>query len=117
MNWKFWQKNNASDSGAPPAVKLPKPKELSQQVGIFLITKLKEDPDWVWTLKMVTCPQPDNKYVVSMRIYNPQDALLAGVAVANYHSLDAHADLILFEGSYNKSAGVVDVARRLKQAA
>ncbi len=120
MNWKFWQKNGESINGGErphQPEKLPKPKELHQQVGIFLITRLKEDPDWIWGLKMVSCPMPEKKHVARIRIYNPHDAAATGVAVINYHSLDDHAELIIFEGLFNKSAGAVDVARPMKEAA
>ncbi len=45
MNWKFWKKTG-TDS-------LPKPKELTSDLGKYLVVNLQYDPDWIWQLKMV----------------------------------------------------------------
>ena len=49
MNWKFWEKKGEGTQ----VKKLPRPKELPSSVGRFLMVNLKQDPDWVWSLRCV----------------------------------------------------------------
>ncbi|MEE4605936.1 MAG: hypothetical protein V2J65_31965 [Desulfobacteraceae bacterium] len=118
MNWKFWKKqNHRENSGGTKEAKLARPKELPDRVGRFLVTQLKEDPDWVWSLKCAIRPKADEKNVFEVRIFNPATAAKKGVAVANFHSLDAHPDIILFFGSFNKNTDSVQLEKTLKNAA
>ena len=99
MNWKFWEKKNLHESSdGTKEVKLARPKELPDRVGRYLVTQLKEDPDWVWSLKCALRPKGDEKNVFDVRIFDPATAAGKGMAVANFQSLDAHLDLILFFG-------------------
>ena len=96
---------------------MARPKELPDRVGRFLVTQLKEDPDWVWSLKCAIRPKADEKNVFEVRIFNPATAAKKGVAVANFHSLDAHPDIILFFCSFNKNTVSVQLEKTLKNAA
>jgi len=118
MNWKFWQKEkNGENSSGTKEVKLAKPKDLPDRVGMHMVTQLKEDPDWVWNLKCVMRPKPDEKRAFEVRIFNPADAMRQGVVIKNFDSLDDHADLILFFGWFSKDTGLVKIEKRLQKVA
>ncbi|UCD81554.1 MAG: hypothetical protein JSW26_09075 [Desulfobacterales bacterium] len=118
MNWKFWQKKNSGASSAGvKEVKLARPKELPDRVGMHLVSRMKEDPDWVWNLRCAMRPKSDEKHVFEIRIFSPADADRKGVVVANFNTLDAHPDMIIFSGSFNKSDGTVQLEKTLKKVA
>lgn len=104
MHWKFWQRqaiNGASPTTAAGA-KLPKPKELPQQLGMYLIVNNKLEPDYVWSLRCVVRPRPERKRYFDFRIFNPLQASGSKFQVVDYTSLDDHPELILFKGRYDK---------------
>jgi hypothetical protein len=118
MNWKFWKKQDDREiSAGTKDAKLTRPKELPDRVGRYLVTQLKEDPDWVWSLKCAIRPRADEKNVFEVRIFNPATAAGKGMVVANFHSLDAHPELILFSGSFNKNTDSVQLEKTLRNAA
>lgn len=118
MNLKFWQKEKHSEnSSGTEEVRLAKPKELPDRVGMYLVTQLKEDPDWVWSLKCAMRPKADEKNVSEIRIFCPATAAREGVSVANFNSLDANPDMILFFGSFNKNTSSVQIEKTLKNVA
>jgi hypothetical protein len=96
MNWKFWQKGGGSEGQA-----LPKPKDLPEAVGRHLVVDRNLDPDWVWTLKAALRPHEDDHAVRDIRIFSPDKADAGNVTVRNYASLDAHPELILYEGWFH----------------
>ena len=108
MNWKFWEKDKSTATSggvgekANPQ-KLSKPKSLPPQIGQHLVAQLKQDPDWVWSLKYVSRSRPDSKYISDFRVFNDFQARDAKVSVKSYASLDDNRGLILFEGWFNKS--------------
>jgi hypothetical protein len=104
MKWNMWRKEK--EAGIDGAV-LPKPKELHQRVGIYLITQLRLDPDYAWTLMQANSPVADSRHLVNFRIYDPLEAQNRGVTVRDYRSLDNHPELVLYSGSLNKKAGAV----------
>ena len=103
LNLKFWEKENGTNSAVKVERKF-RPKELPQAIGLHLIVRLKEDPDWVWTLKFVIQTRADDKHVVNFRIYDPLGARSEDVKVARFESLDGHPELILYEGWFNLSS-------------
>ena len=118
MNWKFWSKEKqTSKLAGTKGIKLAKPKELPDRVGRYLVTKLKEDPDWVWSLKAALRPKADEKDAFEIRIFNPEDAVRKGVAVTDYNVLDAHPDMILFTGWYKKNTDLVKIEKTVKEVA
>ncbi len=106
MSWKFWEKKGKTGAPAGTKVaKLPGPKELPYPVGRVLITELRKDPDRVWQLKAVVRPRPEGgKDAFDVRVFSDGDAATKNVSVKNYNSLDEHADLILFEGWFDKKS-------------
>jgi hypothetical protein len=100
MNWMFW-KNEGQ------ARKLPGPKAIPQAVGSYLVTSANMSPDLVWHLKAVTSPRSDDKNVIDVRVFAAHDAEGSGVKVIDYHSLDDHPALVVFDGWYNKDTHAV----------
>ncbi|MDX1709349.1 MAG: hypothetical protein R3274_12155, partial [Desulfobacterales bacterium] len=100
----------------PKSAKLPKPKDLPERVGMYMVTQLKLDPDWVWSLKGAVRPTAD-KYIMDLRIFDPKDAGVSDVVIANFDDLDRYPEMILFEGSFNKSTGWLDIRRTTNKAA
>ena len=117
MNWKFWQKDRHQGTHTGGEVKLTKPRELPERVGMYLVTKLKLDPDWVWDLKCVMRPKADEKRVFEIKIFNPHTAAGKGINVTNFNTLDQYPELILFHGSFNKNTGSVEVEKPLEKVA
>ncbi len=99
MNWKFWKKSG-------PAT-LSKPKELSSDLGKYLVVNLGYDPDWVWQLKVVmNLPKEGSS---DFRIFDPTMAAMQGVTVKDYTSLDEQKNLVLFDGWYQKDSRELQV--------
>ena len=109
MQLKFWKRtipgNVAPDS---TGTKLPRPRELPQQVGGYLVVREKLDPDWVWALKCVVRRYPERKAQFDFRVFDPAQAKMTGLNVVNFKSLDDHPELILYQGKYNKYAQYAD---------
>jgi len=103
MGWKFWQhdKDSSAQAGSPK-IKLHGPKDLSQQIGMYLITNKKMDPDEVWNLKMVLRPKEEAPARFEFRIFSPQKTDAVGVRVANFNTLESHAELVNFHGWLDK---------------
>ena len=77
---------------------LPRPEMIPDSVGTCLVNELKHDPDYVWKLKAVRRPWPDNRKIYHFRVYEDAEAEKRGVRVVDYFSLDNHPDLILYQG-------------------
>ncbi len=101
MNLKFWQKDASTHKGASSGEKLSKPVELPGPVGRDIVVLLKKDPDWAWKLKCVERLRAGEAHLFDVRIYSPSLASDMQVQVKNFHSLDDHPELILFQGWYN----------------
>lgn len=111
MNWKFWKKDDtASSAGTSP--NLPKPKELPELVGQFLIVESGYDPDWTWALKGALCPRPGSGSAFDIRIFDETIAAQNGVTVKNYDTLDEYPELIIFEGSFDTGSHLVNLAKK-----
>jgi hypothetical protein len=116
-NWKLWETANKNDRRLNlRSAKLPKPKDLPDRIGIHLVTQLKQDPDWVWTLKGVVRPTTE-KHNFEIRIFDPEEAFLSDIIVTDFNALEDFPELILFEGYFNKNTGWVDIKRTADKAA
>ncbi len=103
----FGKKDKPAAGGAVE-MDLPKPKEIQQPLGQHLVVNQQQNPDWVWRLKSVTrAPKGANQ--VDFRIFDPESALSRKLKVENYNSLDAHPDLVLFQGVWDKRTQQVQV--------
>lgn len=110
MNWKFWKKAQPGQSGG--GTRLPGPRDLPQQVGRQLVVVMGEDPDWVWNLRSVARPREGEKNIMDIRIYSTANVVDAGIVIRDYHSLDEHAELILYQGHYQKNGPTVHLEKR-----
>ena len=118
MNWKFWEKKQqGKEISGKKEIKLARPKELPDRVGRYLVTKLKEDPDWVWSLRAAIRPKGEEKDAFEIRIFNPTESDRKGVPIANFNTLDNHPELILFAGWYKKNTEIVIIEKTLKEVA
>lgn len=110
LNKWFAKKQPKPPAGAIP-LRQSKPKELLTAIGRDLVTRMNQDPDWVWALLNVTQSSPDNPHVVLFRVFDPHEAAVRGTTVKNYQSLDEHPELILYHGwvnTRNNAAEVID---------
>jgi len=113
----LFKKGNDTD-GSKPTVRgnLPKPKDLPTPIGRDLVVVRGMDPDLVWRLKCVLLPQDGKKGPFNIRIFNPAALQQKKVTVRNYHSLDDHPDLIMFEGWYDQKNMRGQVSEKEKPA-
>jgi hypothetical protein len=102
MQWKFWKKRSVEHCAISANTKMTRPKELPQQVGGYLVIKEKLDPDWVWSLRCVVRRYPERKSQLDFRVFDPVEADQKGITIANFMSLDAYPEMILYQGFYNK---------------
>ena len=112
MNWKIWKTKTTEDSGKTLPEKLPKPREIPEPVGRHLVVKLKKDPDWVWSLKAVVRQKAEGKSTFDVRVFDDAQVASHKIIVKNYTSLDAHPDLVLYEGWFDKKTGGVEIQER-----
>ena len=110
MNWKFWKKMETAGNGEK-LNRLTKPREIPEAVGRKMIVGMKLDPDAVWALKYVTQPLDNPPKTFAFRLFDPDQAKRSGVAVTDWTALDAHPDLILYKGVYQKETKQVDIER------
>lgn len=83
-------------------LKLSGPKEVPELVGRYMVLQMKKDPNWVWKeLKGVVYPTADKK-AFYCRVYEASKALQASLKVKDWTSLDAHQELVTWEGYFNK---------------
>lgn len=113
MGWKFWEKKQEeTPPGASAVVKYPGPKRIDESIGRFLVVRLQADPDWVWSLKEVERQRPEAKTAFDVRVYDERQTVSKNVMIKNYSSLDAHPDLILYEGWYDKKTMKVQIEEK-----
>ena len=95
--------------------KLPGPKGIPDAVGSTLVVKFNEDPAWTWALKAVMKPK-EGKDLFDVRVFSDSMAGSAKVAVRDYHSLNDHPNLILYDGIYDKKNRKAQLQMRYKKA-
>jgi len=98
----FWKRKDTKGG----EVKLPGPKGIPEMAGRYLVVEEKKDPNWVWNLKGVVRPT-EKKKAFYCRVFSEAQAAQAGVKVKDWHSLDEHPALILWEGHFDTETGTV----------
>jgi hypothetical protein len=97
MSLRFWKKAENKEE------ELSRPKSIPESVGRHLVVKMHKDPDWVWSLKgVVKRRQADSNTKLDFRVFDEGDAASKGVRIKDYKTLDAHPELILFDGWFDK---------------
>jgi len=71
-----------------------------------------KNPDWVWHLKNVMRQRADALSTYDVRVFSQSEAAEKRIDVKNYLTLDAHPELILFEGWFDKSSKKIELAER-----
>ena len=117
MNWKFWKKDNSGGGGSgQSANKLPRPKDLPQEIGRYLVVEENMDPDRVWNWKCVMLSRDGGSALFSFRIFSETAAAEKNVRVRDYMSLDAHEDLILYEGWFDRKSRQFKFEKAIQEA-
>ena len=101
MGWKFWH-NSDKQSSQPKAVILPAPGYLPEPVAKHLVVTMRQEAEWIWSLRAVERPRPQEKKINDVRVFDNARAKMRQLDVKDYNSLDAYPELIAFEGWYNK---------------
>ena len=105
MNWKFWKKEKSSGGGSGQgAKKLPRPKDLPQEIGQYLVVDEGLDPDLVWNWKCVMHSQNGSEVIFDFRIFSEAAAAEQRIRIRDYTSLEGHDDLILYQGWINRKS-------------
>lgn len=104
MNWKFWKKDISGDGSGQVAKKLPRPRDLPQELGRHLVVEDGLDPDRVWGWKCVMHSRDGSSALFDFRIFSETAAADKNVRVRDYTSLDTHDDLILYQGWFDRKS-------------
>ncbi len=113
MMWKFWKKGGEREDVSKAKVqKLPKPKDIPEPVGRYLIVELGQNPDWVWHLKGVVRPRQEEKDRYDVRVFDERKGVEKNVMVKDYTSLDEYPELILYEGWFDKGSYTVHIEEK-----
>lgn len=110
----FWSKApKKEDTVAINVEKLPGPKDIVDLAGSHMVVSMKKDPDWVWKLKSVSRPVAKKQFYC--RVFDDGQAKQAGVTVKDWTSLDAHPELILWEGYCDRETMATRDEKYVKQ--
>jgi len=110
MMLKFWKRETGKgEPSTAKAQKLPRPKDIPEPVGRYLVVNLGKNPDWVWHLKGVVRPRQEGKDSYDVRVFEEGKAAQMNVNVRDYTSLDEHPELILYEGRFDKRSMQVQI--------
>ncbi len=85
------------------------PKDIPELVGRYMVVEMKQDPNFIWTMKGVVRQINNKEYYC--RVYDAGKTAQAGVQVKDWTSLDGPPELILWEGYFDKET---NTARREK---
>jgi len=88
----------------------PAPRKLPGLVSRYLIEKQNKKADWINSLNAVIRPNGEN--TLDIRIFDPTEALIKEVEVKDYATLDAHPELIFFEGKYSEQLKTVELKQK-----
>jgi hypothetical protein len=94
------------------AEKLPGPKGIPSLVGKYLIEKKEREPNWVWRLVGVERKSAKGEQAFDIRLFIGTEAVEKRIKVKDYTSLDAHPELIHYEGWYNKESKQVELEEK-----
>ncbi len=106
----FWKKKNND----PGAEKLPPSKDIAEPVGRYLIAKMSQNPDWVWSLKAAFRPKPEDSNLIDFRVFDGKKAATQNIQIKNFSTLTEHPEFILFEGVFNKRTADVSLMKKEK---
>jgi len=93
----------------PNEKSLPKPEHLPAAVVRYITVILGHNPVWAGRLKGVECPREGQHNIFDIRVFDEGIAVENGVAVENYHTLDSHPELVIFEGWIDRDTNTVSL--------
>jgi len=109
----LWKRKPAKEEPLKIRVeRLPKPKDIPELVGRYLVTELKQKPDRVWRLKAVVRPRSDDEDHFDFRVFDETQVAGTRVIVKNYNSLDEYPNLILYQGWFDKKSMKVQIEEK-----
>lgn len=103
----FWKKK--AETSETKVSKLKGPKFIPDIVGGHLVTDFKQDPDVVWKLKAVVRQRGESKNAFDVRVFDDVESATKNIKIEDYDSFDAHPELILYEGWFNKESIQVEL--------
>ena len=106
----FWEKKSAKTSEGPTKID----RLLTEIIGNEWTKVPSVSDHWV-VYKAVTRMHKDNGSVCDVRVFDEWSAKEKRVKVTDYESLDAHPDLVIFEGWLDRKAKKGDI--KLRKAA
>jgi hypothetical protein len=106
----FWKKNAEKTNEGPIKVD----RLFTEIIGDEWNKAPSATDHWV-VYKAVTRPHKDNGSFCDIRVFDEWSAKDRKVNVSNYESLDAHPDLVIFEGWLDRKARKGDI--KLRKAA
>ncbi len=109
MKWNFWKKTDQQKAGPGP-VTLSSPVVIPEPVAKYMVVDMKKEAEWVWRLKAVERPHATRKKIYDVRVFDPNDVSAKKVHIKDFNSLNAHPELIVFEGCYSRKTRVVEPA-------
>lgn len=96
------------------AEKLAGPREIPQLLVKHLAAEKKIDADWARLLKAVVRRSPKGKEISDVRVFDDAEAMVKKVTVKDYTSLDAHPELIIYEGWFDEESKRVELVEKKK---
>lgn len=102
-----------SEKGSGKAAKLAGPGPIPAPVQSNLVSAWKMAPD-IAPLFVAVMKRPDSGGAASIRIFDAADAAARKVEVKDYLSLDAHPEMVAYEGTYDEATKAVHLAERNK---
>jgi len=110
VSWTFDQKSQEKKPTYHPKEKtLPKPTQLTYRLVRYLTVILGHNPLWASRLKYVEGPRESGQNICNIRIFDQGIAREKGVSVTNFHTLDSHPELVIFEGWIDKNTGAMEL--------
>lgn len=108
------KKEEGTKADTAKVEKLPKPKEVPGLVAKYLVADKKIEEELVPVFKAVIRKSEKGDKTFDCRIYDEGEAQAMKVQVKDYTTLDAHPDLIVYEGWYDEATKKVELQEKKK---
>lgn len=105
-------KVEASKEKSAKVEKLSGPRPIPGLVGKYLTTEYKVDEDLVRLLMSVVRKRPQAVGAFDCRIFDQSDAGARKIKVQDYTTLDAHPELVLYEGWFDENSKRVELKEK-----
>ena len=103
------KKNNKSVAVKEKVEKLPAPRPIPEPVQKYLISEYKLESTLAQIFKMVMRRRPEHEKEFDIRVFDESACLAKKVIVKDYTTLEAHPDLVLYEGTYSEVSKQVEM--------